>query len=67
MLKVTTFKKQVQAMVTAIMSRTVKIEGGMSRYIVKRVIDQHLDDITYFYETSLIANPYISVLFVFLC
>ena len=50
-------KKKVQAMVTAKMSRTVKIEGGMSREMVKRVIDQHLDEITYCYETALMSNP----------
>jgi hypothetical protein len=53
----TTGKKQVQAMVTAKMSRTVKIEGGMSREMVKRVIDQHLEEITYCYETALMTNP----------
>ena len=29
----------------------------MSREMVKRVIDQHLDDITYCYESALIGNP----------
>jgi hypothetical protein len=53
----TTGKKQVQAMVTAKMSSTVKIEGGMSRELVKRVIDQHLDEITYCYEMALMSNP----------
>ena len=52
-----TGKKQVQAMVTAKMSSTVKIEGGMSREMVKRVIDQHLDEITNCYETALMTNP----------
>jgi outer membrane biosynthesis protein TonB len=52
-----TGKKQVQGMVTAKMSRTVKIRGGMSREMVKRVIDQHLQEITYCYETALMANP----------
>lgn len=55
--KGTTGKKQVQAMVTAKMSRTVKIQGGMSREMVKRVIDQHLEEITYCYETALMSNP----------
>jgi outer membrane biosynthesis protein TonB len=49
--------RQVQAMVTAKMSRTVKIEGGMSREMVKRVIDQHLQEITYCYENALMSNP----------
>lgn len=53
----TTGKKQVQAMVSATMSRTVKIEGGMSRAMVKRVIDRHLEEITYCYETALMTNP----------
>lgn len=52
-----TGKRQVQAMVTAKMSRTVKIQGGMSREMVKQVIDQHLQEITYCYENALIANP----------
>ena len=52
-----TGKKQVQGMVTAKMSRTVKIQGGMSREMVKRVIDQHLDEIYQCYETALMANP----------
>ncbi len=49
--------RKVQAMVTAKMSRTVKIEGGMSREMVKRVIDQHLQEITFCYETALMSNP----------
>jgi len=52
-----TGKKRVQAMVTAKLNRTVKIEGGMSREMVKRVIDQHLSEITYCYESALISNP----------
>jgi hypothetical protein len=52
-----TGKKKVQAMVTAKLNRTVKIEGGMSREMVKRVIDQHLSEITYCYESALISNP----------
>jgi outer membrane biosynthesis protein TonB len=52
-----TGKRQVQAMVTAKMSRTVKIEGGMSREMVKQVIDQHLQEITYCYENALMSNP----------
>jgi outer membrane biosynthesis protein TonB len=55
-----TGKKQVQAMVTAKMTRTVKIQGGMSRAAVKRVIDQHLDEITMCYETALLSNLAIS-------
>lgn len=52
-----TGNKQVKAMVTAKMTRRVKVEGGMSREMVKRVIDQHLGDITYCYESALVTNP----------
>ena len=55
--KGSTGTRQVQAMVTAKMSRTVKIEGGMSREMVKQVIDQHLQEITYCYENALMSNP----------
>jgi outer membrane biosynthesis protein TonB len=55
-----TGKKQVQALVSAKMTRNVKIQGGMSREAVKRVIDQHLDDITRCYEIALLSNPSIS-------
>jgi hypothetical protein len=49
--------KKVQGMVTASLSKTVRIQGGMSRQAVKRVIDQHLDEISYCYECALISNP----------
>ncbi len=49
--------KQVMGMVTADLVKSVQIKGGMSREAVKRVIDQHLDEITYCYETALIDNP----------
>jgi outer membrane biosynthesis protein TonB len=29
----------------------------MSREMVKRVIDQHLEEVTYCYETALMSNP----------
>jgi pSer/pThr/pTyr-binding forkhead associated (FHA) protein len=58
-------KKAVSGSVTAPMSRTVKIEGGMSREMVKRVIDQHIDEIQHCYETALINNPIISGRIVF--
>lgn len=51
---------QVKGMVTAKMTRTVKVEGGMSREMVKRVIDQHMSEITYCYESALVGNPSIS-------
>jgi len=31
--------------------------GGISRAAVKKVIDQHIDDITYCYEVALISDP----------
>jgi len=52
-----TGQKQVQGMVSAKLNKTVSVQGGMSREAVKRVIDQHLDEISYCYETALIANP----------
>jgi hypothetical protein len=53
----TTGNKKVQAMVTAKMNRKVTVKGGMSREVVKRVIDQHLEEITYCYETALMNDP----------
>ncbi len=53
----TTGKKRVQAMVTAKMTRSVKIEGGMSREMVRRIIDQHMEEIVYLYEVALRSNP----------
>jgi hypothetical protein len=44
-------------MVTVTPDKTVRISGGLSMEAVKRVIDQHLGDITYCYETELINNP----------
>jgi outer membrane biosynthesis protein TonB len=52
-----TGQKQVQGLVTANLSKAVRIQGGMSRAMVKRVIDQHLDEINYCYEVALISNP----------
>jgi hypothetical protein len=49
---------QVKAKVTAQLNKTVKVQGGgMSREEVKRIIDQHLDEITHCYEIALVANP----------
>jgi outer membrane biosynthesis protein TonB len=53
----TTGQKQVKALVTAKMTQTVKVEGGMSREMVKQVIDQHLGEITFCYESALAGNP----------
>ncbi len=50
-------QKQVKGMVRARLNKSVRIRGGMSREAVKRVIQQHLDEITYCYETALISNP----------
>ena len=52
-----TGEKHVKGMVTATLTKTVRIQGGMSREAVKRVIDQHLDEISYCYECALIADP----------
>jgi hypothetical protein len=52
-----TGQKQVMAMVSAKLSKKVRIHGGMSREAVKRVIDQHLDEVNFCYENALIANP----------
>jgi hypothetical protein len=43
----------------------VRIRGGMSREAVKRVIDQHLDDITVCYENALLKEPTITGTIVF--
>jgi outer membrane biosynthesis protein TonB len=50
-------QKKVMGMVQARLNKSVKIRGGMSREAVKRVIEQHLDEITFCYETALISNP----------
>jgi hypothetical protein len=55
--KGTTGEKEVMGMVTVTPDKTVRISGGLSMEAVKRVIDQHLADITYCYETELISNP----------
>ena len=55
--KGTVGQKKVMGMVQARLNKSVKIRGGMSREAVKRVIEQHLDEITYCYETALISNP----------
>lgn len=52
-----TGNRQVKGMVKAHMTRTVKVEGGMSRTMVKRIIDQHLEEIQYCYESALLGNP----------
>lgn len=47
----------VMAMVTAKLDRSVSVRGGMRREEVKRVIDQHMSEITNCYETALVVNP----------
>ncbi len=47
----------VEGMVTANLSKTVRIKGGMKREEVKRVIDQHMGEVSYCYETALASNP----------
>ncbi|MBF0450648.1 MAG: AgmX/PglI C-terminal domain-containing protein [Candidatus Magnetomorum sp.] len=49
----------VKAMIRANFSASVQhIQGGgISRAAVKKVIDQHIDDITYCYEVALISDP----------
>ncbi len=52
-----TGKQAVGAMVSADMSRNVKIKGGLTRDQVKSVIDANMDDVTYCYETALMSSP----------
>ena len=54
-----TGNKAVKAMIRANFQQSVhRIQGGgMSRAAVKKVIDQHIDDITYCYEVALISDP----------
>lgn len=52
-----TGQKQVVGMVKASLSKKVRVQGGMSREAVKKVIDAHLDEISYCYETALLSNP----------
>ncbi len=52
-----TGQRQVQSMVTASLDRNVMVKGGISREDVKKVIDQHIDEIQYCYESALINNP----------
>ncbi|WP_298036088.1 AgmX/PglI C-terminal domain-containing protein [uncultured Desulfuromonas sp.] len=52
-----TGRNQVMAMVSADLKAPVQIQGGMSREEVKKVIDAHMDEISYCYETALIEDP----------
>lgn len=55
-----TGENQVMAVVSAKLDKKVSINGGMSREAVKKVIDQHLDEVSYCYESALVSNPSIS-------
>ena len=50
-------QKGVKGMVSVELDNKVRIQGGMSREAVKRVIDQHMDEVTYCYESALMGNP----------
>lgn len=52
-----TGQNKVMAMVSVELNKSVRVQGGMSREAVKRVIDQHLDEISYCYENALIDTP----------
>ncbi len=52
-----TGSRKVMAMVKADIKAPVSVQGGMSREEVKRVIDAHMDEISYCYETALIEDP----------
>ncbi len=52
-----TGQNKVMAMVSVELNKSVRVQGGMSRQAVKRVIDQHLDEISYCYENALIGAP----------
>ncbi len=49
--------KGVKGMVSVALDNNVRIHGGMSREAVKRVIDQHMDEVSYCYENALMGNP----------
>ncbi len=50
-------QKGVKGMVSVELDNKVRVQGGMSREAVKRVIDQHMEEVTYCYETALMGNP----------
>ncbi|MEE9613234.1 MAG: AgmX/PglI C-terminal domain-containing protein, partial [Desulfatiglandales bacterium] len=52
-----TGQKKVMAMVSVELDKTVRIRGGMSREQVKRIIDQHLHEISLCYENTLMNDP----------
>jgi len=52
-----TGQKNVMGMVSVDLDKSVRVEGGMSREDVKKVIDQHLDEISFCYENALMDSP----------
>jgi len=52
-----TGQNQVMAKVSVDLEKSVRVQGGMSREAVKRVIDQHLDEISFCYENALMDTP----------
>ncbi len=50
-------QKGVKGMVSVELDNSVRVQGGMSREAVKRVIDQHMDEVSYCYENALMGNP----------
>ena len=52
-----TGQKDVMGMVSVDLDKSVRVEGGMSRDAVKKVIDQHLDEISFCYENALMDSP----------
>jgi hypothetical protein len=51
---------KVNAMVSADLSKNVHIQGGMSREAVKKVIDAHMEEVVYCYESALLGAPGLS-------
>ncbi|TVZ41963.1 hypothetical protein P886_1314 [Alteromonadaceae bacterium 2753L.S.0a.02] len=52
-----TGNREVRGKVSATLNRKVKIQGGLSRDQVKRVIDAHMDEVVYCYEKTLLNTP----------
>lgn len=52
-----TGNRDIRGRVSATLTRTVKIKGGLSRDEVKGVIDAHMDEVVYCYEKTLMSNP----------
>ncbi len=52
-----TGQNKVMAMVSVDLDKSVRVQGGMSREEVKRIIDQHLDEISFCYENALMDAP----------